>query len=168
MSVASKPMVTGADIRKAFGSRPEPVCAITTCDEWGDRIGMTATAVSSVSLDPPLLLVCVKSGALIASSLRAGMSFVVHFLTAEQEEVARRFASPLEDKFDGVSHRMTATGAARLDASGAILECEPTQIHEAGDHIVVIGQVTRVDLGETGAPPLLFHAGTFTTVRDAV
>jgi flavin reductase (DIM6/NTAB) family NADH-FMN oxidoreductase RutF len=158
-------MVTGADIRKAFGSRPEPVCAITTCDEWGDRIGMTATAVSSVSLDPPLLLVCIKTNALIASAMRAGMSFVVHFLTAEQEEVARRFASPLEDKFQGVSHRMTATGAARLDESGAILECEPTDIHEAGDHIIVIGQVTRVDVGDPDARPLLFHAGGFTTIR---
>jgi flavin reductase (DIM6/NTAB) family NADH-FMN oxidoreductase RutF len=167
MSVMAKPMATGADIRTAFGLRPEPVCAITTCDEWGDRIGMTATAVSSVSLDPPLLLVCVKANALIASSLRAGMSFVVHFLTAEQEEVARRFASPLEDKFEGVSHRMNATGAARLDASGAILECEPAQIHEAGDHIVVIGQVTSVDIGQTEAPALLFHGGVFTTVRES-
>jgi flavin reductase (DIM6/NTAB) family NADH-FMN oxidoreductase RutF len=160
-------MVTGADIRKAFGLRPEPVCAITTCDEWGERIGMTATAVSSVSLDPPMLLICVKAKALIASSLRAGMPFVVHFLTAEQEEVARRLASPIEDKFQGVSHRMNATGAARLDAAGAILECEPGQIHEAGDHIVVIGHVTRVDIGDTDAPALLFHGRGFTTVRDA-
>lgn len=159
-------MVTGADIRKAFGLRPEPVCAITTCDEWGERIGMTATAVTSVSLDPPMLLVCVTSKALIASPLRAGMPFVVHFLTAEQEEIARRLASPIEDKFQGVSHRMNATGAARLDEAGAILECEPAQIHEAGDHIVVIGQVTRVDLAATDTPALLFHGGVFTTVRD--
>lgn len=166
MAVRPEPMVTGADIRTAFGLRPEPVCAISTCDEWGERIGMTATAVTSVSLDPPMLLVCVKSNALIASSLRAGMPFVVHFLTADQEEIARRLASPIEDKFQGVSHRMNATGAARLDEAGAILECEPTQIHDAGDHIVVIGQVTRVDLGATDAPALLFHGGVFTTVRD--
>jgi flavin reductase (DIM6/NTAB) family NADH-FMN oxidoreductase RutF len=166
MAITLDPMVSGADIRKAFGLRPEPVCAITTCDEWGERIGMTATAVTSVSLDPPLLLVCVKSGALIASPLRARMPFVVHFLTAEQEEIARRLASPIEDKFQGVSHRMNATGAARLDEAGAVLECEPAQIHEAGDHIVVIGQVTRVDLAATEAPALLFHGGVFTTVRD--
>jgi flavin reductase (DIM6/NTAB) family NADH-FMN oxidoreductase RutF len=166
MAVRTKPrMVTGSDIRTAFGLRPEPVCAITTCDEWGERIGMTATAVSSVSLDPPMLLICVKSNALIASSLRAGMPFVVHFLTAEQEEIARRLASPIEDKFQGVSHRMNATGAARLDEAGAILECEPTQIHDAGDHIVVIGEVTRVDIGSSEAPALLFHGGAFTTVR---
>jgi flavin reductase ActVB len=166
MTVAEPAMVTGADIRKAFGLRPEPVCAITTCDEYGERIGMTATAVTSVSLDPPMLLVCVKSKALIASSLRARMPFVVHFLTAEQEEIALRLASPIEDKFQGVSHRMNATGAARLDEAGAILECEPVEIHDAGDHIVVIGRVTRVDLGETDAPALLFHGGAFTTVRE--
>jgi flavin reductase (DIM6/NTAB) family NADH-FMN oxidoreductase RutF len=166
-AVDKTPMVTGQDIRTAFGLRPEPVCAITTCDEWGERIGMTATAVTSVSLDPPMLLICVGSKALIASSLRAGMPFIVHFLTAEQEEIARRLASPIEDKFQGVSHRMTATGAARLDEAGAILECEPAQIHEAGDHIVVIGNVTRVDLGETDAPALLFHGRGFTTARDS-
>jgi flavin reductase (DIM6/NTAB) family NADH-FMN oxidoreductase RutF/putative intracellular protease/amidase len=166
MATVTEPMVTGQDIRKAFGLRPEPVCAITTCDEWGERIGMTATAVSSVSLEPPMLLICVKSGALIASAMRAGMVFVVHFLTAEQEEIARRLAAPIEDKFQGVSHRMSSTGAARLDESGAILECEPAAIHEAGDHIIVIGHVTRVDLAETDAAPLLFHAGAFTTVRD--
>ena len=164
-TVEGAPMVTGQDIRTAFGLRPEPVCAITTTDEWGERIAMTATAVTSVSLDPPMLLVCVKTNALIASSLRAGMHFVVHFLTAEQEEVARRFASPVEDKFQGISHRMNATGAGRLDDAGAILECEPAQIHEAGDHIVVIGNVTRVDIGETDAPALLFHGRGFTTVR---
>jgi flavin reductase (DIM6/NTAB) family NADH-FMN oxidoreductase RutF len=166
IAVTAERMATGTDIRKAFGLRPEPVCAITTCDEWGERIGMTATAVTSVSLDPPMLLVCVKSKALIASSLRAGMPFVVHFLTAQQEEIARRLASPIEDKFQGVSHRMNATGAARLDEAGAILECEPSQIHEAGDHIIVIGHVTRVDVSATDAPPLLFHGGAFTTVRE--
>jgi flavin reductase (DIM6/NTAB) family NADH-FMN oxidoreductase RutF len=166
MALTAKPMVTGSDIRKAFGLRPEPVCAITTCDEWGERIGMTATAVTSVSLEPPMLLICVKSGALIASSMRAGMPFVVHFLTADQEEIARRLASPIEDKFQGVSHRMSATGVARLDEAGAVLECEPAAIHEAGDHIIVIGNVTRVDLAATDAPALLFHGGTFTTVRE--
>jgi flavin reductase (DIM6/NTAB) family NADH-FMN oxidoreductase RutF len=165
MTVTPEPMVSGTDIRKAFGLRPEPVCAITTCNEWGERIGMTATAVTSVSLDPPMLLLCVKSNALIASSLRAQMPFVVHFLTEKQEEIARRLASPIEDKFDGVSHRMTATGAARLDEAGAILECDPAQIHEAGDHIIVVGQVTRVDLAATEVPALLFHGGVFTTVR---
>lgn len=166
MAVGPDTMVSGTDIRKAFGLRPEPVCAITTCNEWGERIGMTATAVTSVSLDPPMLLLCVKSNALIASALRAQMPFVVHFLTAEQEEIARRLASPIEDKFLGVSHRMNASGAARLNEAGAILECEPAQIHEAGDHIIVVGEVTRVDLAATDAPALLFHGGVFTTVRD--
>jgi flavin reductase (DIM6/NTAB) family NADH-FMN oxidoreductase RutF len=160
-------MATNSDLRAAFGKRPEPVCAITTCDEYGERIGMTATAVSSVSLDPPMLLVCVASKALIASALRQRLPFVVHFLTSDQEEIARRLASPIEDKFQGVSHRMSSSGAARLDEAAAVLECEPVQVHQAGDHIVVIGQVTRVDLGTADAPALLFQGGRFTTARDA-
>jgi flavin reductase (DIM6/NTAB) family NADH-FMN oxidoreductase RutF len=159
-------MASGTELRTAFGTRPEPVCAITSCDEYGDRIGLTATAVTSVSLDPPMLLICVANKALLATSLRARMPFVVHFLTAEQEDVARRLASPIEDKFRGVSHRMSSTGAARLEQARAILECEPVQVHEAGDHIVVIGLVTRVDLGSNDAPALLFHGGGFTTARD--
>jgi flavin reductase (DIM6/NTAB) family NADH-FMN oxidoreductase RutF len=160
-------MVSGTDLRAAFGTRPEPVCAITSCDEYGDRIGMTATAVTSVSLDPPMLLVCVASKSLLATSLRARMPFVVHFLSAEQEDIARRLASPVEDKFLGLSHRMTSSGAARLHQAPAILECEPVDVHGAGDHIVVIGLVTRVDVAPDEAPALLFHAGAFTTVRDA-
>ncbi len=167
MTLTTKLMTTKSDLRTAFGKRPEPVCAITTCDEYGERIGMTATAVSSVSLDPPMLLVCVASRALIASALRQKLPFVVHFLTSEQEELARRLASPIEDKFQGVSHRMSSSGAARLDESAAVLECEPVQVHEAGDHIVVIGQVSRVDLGTAAAPALLFQAGRFTTAHDA-
>jgi flavin reductase (DIM6/NTAB) family NADH-FMN oxidoreductase RutF len=160
-------MTTGADIRAAFGTRPEPVCAITSCDEYGERIGMTAPAVTSVSLDPPMLLICVSSKALLATSLRARMPFVVHFLTSAQEDIARRLASPIEDKFQGVSHRMTSSGAARLNEARAILECEPVDVHEAGDHMVVIGHVTRVDIGPDDPPALLFQGGVFTTARDA-
>jgi flavin reductase (DIM6/NTAB) family NADH-FMN oxidoreductase RutF len=167
MATKTSSMASGTDLRAAFGTRPEPVCAITSCDEYGERIGMTATAVTSVSLDPPMLLISVSSKALLATALRARMPFVVHFLTAEQEEIARRLASPIEDKFLGVSHRMSSTGAARLDQAHATLECEPEQVHEAGDHIVVIGLVTRIDLGPLDAPALLFHGGSFTTVRDA-
>ena len=167
MALRESSMALGTDLRAAFGTRPEPVCAITSCDEYGERIGMTATAVTSVSLEPPMLLICVASKALLATPLRARMPFVVHFLTSEQEELARRLASPIEDKFRGVSHRMSSSGAARLDQARAILECEPVQVHEAGDHIVVIGLVTRIDLGSDDATPLLFHGGVFTTVRDA-
>jgi flavin reductase (DIM6/NTAB) family NADH-FMN oxidoreductase RutF len=167
MPVNTPPMTTGAKLRAAFGTRPEPVCAITSCDEYGERIGMTATAVTSVSLDPPLLLVCVANKALLATSLRARMPFVVHFLTAAQEDIARRLASPIEDKFQGVSHRMNSTGAARLSDARAILECEPVDVHETGDHIVVIGRVTRVDIGPEDPPALLFQGGVFTTARDA-
>lgn len=167
MAVMVRPAATGADMRAAFGSRPEPVCAITSCDEYGERIGMTATSVTSVSLDPPMLLWCVKSNSLLASAMRSGMPFVVHFLSTEQEELARRLASPLEDKFAGLSHRMTPTGAARLDAAKVVLECDPHQLHEAGDHLVVIGRVTSVDHGDTDAPALLFEGGTFTRAQQA-
>jgi len=90
MTVMERPVASGADMRAAFGSRPEPVCAITSSDEYGERIGMTATSVTSVSLEPPMLLVCVKTTSLLASSMRSGMPFVVHFLSTEQEELAQR------------------------------------------------------------------------------
>jgi flavin reductase (DIM6/NTAB) family NADH-FMN oxidoreductase RutF len=154
--------VCGADLRAAFSVRAEPVCAITSCDEYGERIGMTATSVTSVSLEPPMLLVCVTAKSLLASAMRAQLPFVVHFLSAGQEDIARRLASPIEDKFREVSHYMSSSGAARLKTAQAVLECEPAQLHQAGDHLVVVGLVTRIDLGEPEEPALLFHGGRFT------
>ncbi|HEX4110276.1 MAG TPA: flavin reductase family protein [Solirubrobacteraceae bacterium] len=162
MTAAHQGTVCGADLRAAFSLRAEPVCAITSCDEYGERIGMTATSVTSVSLDPPMLLVCVASRSLLASAMRAKLPFVVHFLSTEQEDIARRLASPIEDKFREVSHYMSSSGAARLKAAQAILECEPDQVHQAGDHLVVIGLVTRIDHAASDGPALLFHGGRFT------
>ncbi|EHN12323.1 putative reductase [Patulibacter medicamentivorans] len=158
------PLATAEDLRAAFKLRPEPVCAITTCDEYGERIGMTATSVTSVSMTPPMVLVCVRTHALIASPMRARLPFVVHFLSDGQRDIAARLASPVEDKFEGVSHRMSRSGAARLDRAIAVLECDTTDVHPAGDHIIVVGTVTKVDLGGPDDDPLLFRGGTFVTV----
>ena len=152
-----------AELRAAFGSRPEPVCAVCAYDAGGEPIGMTATSVTSVSLDPPMVLLCAKATSLIATPLRARLPFVVHLLAAGQEETARRLATPIDDKFAEVRHRAGVGGAVLLDDSLAVLHCAPAQVHAAGDHVVVIGEVERIERGPD-APALAYHRGRFIAV----
>jgi flavin reductase (DIM6/NTAB) family NADH-FMN oxidoreductase RutF len=159
---------TSEALRAAFRCRPEPVCLISTLDEYGEGVGMTATGVMSVSLAPPILAVCVKATSLVASSLRAGLPFVVQFLAADQEELARRFASATEDKFRGVGHRRGATGTPRITGALATLECEVDHVHTAGDHLLVLGRVEQVSSGRTTACPLLYCDGKFHSLERAV
>jgi hypothetical protein len=140
------------------------VCLISTLDEYGEGVGMTATSVVSVSLVPPLVAVCVAQRSLVASSLRAGLPFVVQFLAADQEELARRFASPAEDKFSGVGHKRGRTGAPRIGNALATLECEVEQIYVAGDHLLVIALVEQAASSRPGVPALGFCDGRFIAV----
>jgi flavin reductase (DIM6/NTAB) family NADH-FMN oxidoreductase RutF len=91
--------------------------------------------------------------------LVAGGSFVVHFLAAEQEELARRFASSSTDKFEGVRFRLSRTGCPRLDGCLASLHCEFQAAHPGGDHTVVVGRVIDVQVGPRAGPSLAFFGG---------
>jgi flavin reductase (DIM6/NTAB) family NADH-FMN oxidoreductase RutF len=146
-------------LRDAFRRHPEGVTIVTAIDQFGNQMGITATGVASVSLDPPLLLFCVNNRSWMVGPLVAGGSFVVHFLGADQEELAERFASFSADKFEGVSYRLSSTGCPRLDGCLAALHCEFESAHPGGDHTVVMGRVIDVQLGPRAGPSLAFLGG---------
>src|SRR5687768_12980889 len=128
---------------------------------------MTANAFSSVSLDPPLVLVCVIHPSDGADHIRTNQCFAVNILAADQEPLSRYFASrdrPRgQDAFREVSHRAGASGSPILDGSAAYLDCRLHATHEAGDHLIFIGEV--LELGYTeGADPLCFHGGGYRIV----
>lgn len=153
-------------MREAFKRRPEPVCVVTAANEFGDLVGMTATAVMSVSLDPPLVLVSLRSQSLLACTLNGGTDFLVHILGAAQEELAMTMASPLADKFARVPHRISASGAPRLQGCVAVLNCEKEVTYRAGDHVLIIARVGKVELEADGDPSaLIYHLGQFGSVR---
>jgi flavin reductase (DIM6/NTAB) family NADH-FMN oxidoreductase RutF len=132
----------------------------------GDRAhGMTANSFSSVSLDPPLVLVCIKRGAVMLDTIASNRAFAVSILGADQERVARYFASRERpagiSQFDAVDWMPApATGAPLLAGALAWLECELESVHDGGDHLIFIGRVLGLGAGDK-VNALLFFGGTY-------
>ena len=154
---------SGADFRRALGAFATGVTVITTHGP-GEQYGMTANAFSSVSLDPPLVLVCVMSGTAGAESIARNGVFAVNILGAEQEALSRYFASKDrprgEQAFHEVPHSASVTGSPILHGSACHLDCRLTASHEAGDHVIFVGEVLALGVEEE-TRPLLFHAGRY-------
>lgn len=129
--------------------------------------GMTANAFTSVSLDPPLVLVCVISPSEGSEHIKRNRCFAINILHAEQEPLSRFFASRDRprgrDAFRDVPHRHAASGSPILDGAIGYLDCRLHVSHDAGDHEIFIGEV--LELGsEPEGEPLVFHGGRYKLV----
>ena len=150
-------MIAPDDFRHVLGHFAAGVTIITTADSESRPTGLTATAFTSVSLDPPLVLVCVSHKSQSYPALLERGQFAVNFLRREQEDVSRRFATTRLDKFDGVAYRMSALGLPVLADALAHVECVTVDQHVAGDHTVLIGRVDACGSAEAGEPLLYFR-----------
>lgn len=156
------PVTDPKALRRALGAFATGVTVVTV----GAPVphAMTANSFTSVSLDPPLVLVCVDRGAVMHRSMDAGR-FAVSVLAADQEDVARHFADrwrPLGDaQFEGVGYRTGwLTGAPLIDGALAHLECELWRSYDGGDHTIFVGRLLSLD-PPLDADPLLFYRGRF-------
>lgn len=155
--------VTENDFKAAMASFGAGVTVITTLDAAGNPAGLTATAFSSVSKQPPLCLVCVARSADAYGALRASGLFAVNFLSREQENISNQFAVHGIDKFAGVEwKRGEATGCPVLAGTVGTVECTTFAVNEFGDHDVFIGKIERVAVFP--AEPLLYFRGTYRTL----
>jgi flavin reductase (DIM6/NTAB) family NADH-FMN oxidoreductase RutF len=161
---------TSKDFRSALGSFATGVTVITTRGE-DHAYGMTANAFSSVSLDPPLVLVCAKSGTDGSEQIERNRCFAVNILGTDQEPLSRYFSSKDRprgrDAFRAVSHRTSVTGSPILDGVVAYLDCRLHETHTAGDHEIFIGEVLALEVSP-GVQPLLFHGGGYRFLREVV
>jgi flavin reductase (DIM6/NTAB) family NADH-FMN oxidoreductase RutF len=160
---------SATDFRSALGAFPTGVTVITTRGE--DHLyGMTANAFSSLSLDPPLILVCVITGTEGQRVISGNGIFAVNILRADQEAISRFFASRDRprglDAFRDVPHRSGVTGAPLIEGAAAYLDCRLHAEHEAGDHIIFVGEVMALGT-EDAAEPLVFHGGRYRVVQDS-
>ena len=135
------------------------VTVITTKDEEGTPFGLTANAFLSLSLDPPLVLISVDKAAQCYSCFAEQNPFTVNFLSENQEELSRRFATKGIDKFADLAWREGSNGAAILDGVLGYVECKIIQRHDGGDHTIVVGEI--VSAGASGDRPLLFFKGKY-------
>jgi len=131
---------------------------VTTKDTDGADEGMTVSAFSSVSLEPPLVLICIEKNASAYQALTRAPGFAVNILCAKQEQIARRFAIIDIDRFEGVGFTRSSNGYAILDDVLGVIECRRFALQDAGDHTIILGEVeaTRV---ESGAPLLYYRGG---------
>ncbi|HEX9107403.1 MAG TPA: flavin reductase family protein [Longimicrobiales bacterium] len=149
-----------SEFRRILGHWGTGVAVVTTRLPDGRPWGLTANAFASVSLQPPLVLVCVDLTSDTHAGLRAAGFFAVSVLAAEQERIARRFADgDVVDKFEGIAWRAEATGAPVLEDVTAWVDCRVEAEHPAGDHSIFVGEVVAGDAG--GAAPLLYYRGGY-------
>jgi flavin reductase (DIM6/NTAB) family NADH-FMN oxidoreductase RutF len=119
---------------------------------------MTVSAFCSVSLDPPLVLICIEKTASAYNALTAAPGFVVNILSASQEQIARRFAIIDIDRFEGVGYSRSPNGLAVLDDVLGVIECATFTMHDAGDHTIIVGQVEAAR-AQSGTPLLYYRGG---------
>ena len=139
---------------------------ITTTDADARPAGLTASAFTSVSLDPPLILVCVDHKSQTYPALLERGRFAVNILTADQSDLSKRFASTRLDKFTDVAYRTSEMGLPLLGDALAFLECSTVNTHVEGDHTIFVGLVERAGTG-TGEP-LLYFRGHYDRLRGEV
>ncbi|WP_322045414.1 flavin reductase family protein [Paraburkholderia sp. J67] len=145
------------------------VCLVTTCSGDGQRSGLTATAVCSVSAAPPTLLVCVNRSSASAGAIREAGRFAVNVLGKAGTALANRFASPLapEDKFAEGRWITLDTGAPVLAQALASFDCRVDRVIEAGTHLVLFGAISAVQIAHAEQPPLLYAHGGYGSFASA-
>lgn len=145
--------------RQLLGRFATGVTVLTTRAASGDPVGMTASSVASVSLEPPLVLVSVDHKNDMHDALAAAQHFVLNVLGVDQEGLARRFAETETERFRGVSYRENARGIAVLEGVIAHIECAKQATVPGGDHSVFFGLVVGGDATE--GRPLLYYRGGY-------
>jgi flavin reductase (DIM6/NTAB) family NADH-FMN oxidoreductase RutF len=155
--------VTSEEFRAAMGSFAAGVTIITTLDSDGTPHAVTATAFSSVSISPPLCLVCIDKRARPYRPLLVNGRFAVNILNAHQQALSARFASPIADRFATVDWwRGDVTGCPIFEGALAWMECTVSEVHSGGDHDIFLGRVMSVRVHE--GSPLVYWRGRYSSL----
>jgi 3-hydroxy-9,10-secoandrosta-1,3,5(10)-triene-9,17-dione monooxygenase reductase component len=163
--VATKPAVSHdqalspLELRKAFGSFTTGVTVVTAVSPDGSPIGITANSVTSVSLDPPLLLWCLGNRSSGLAAFGQSAPFAVHILSERQADIASHFAKSGRPKFDVDMAWQANPQPPRIADVVTRIDCVVDALHPGGDHTIIVGRVTGVEMH--ALPPLAFHASRF-------
>ena len=151
--------------RAVLGRFASGVTVVTATDDEGRPHGMTVSAFSSLSLSPPLVLVCIGTNATLSPLLASRAVLGVNILAASQQALSQRFASKLEDRFAEVPYRMAPPEVPVLEGALGWLGCRIVARHPAGDHVIYVGEV--VAAGTTEGEPLGYYRGGYAVVVPA-
>lgn len=156
------------DLRRAAGHFPSGVCVVTAVAGGLDHAS-TATAFTTVSLDPPLVLVCLYADARVLEAVQAAGCWAVSVLAHDQAPVADWLATPgrpVRGQLERVPFRRGTTGSPLVEGAVAALECRTWAVHPGGDHEIVVGEVVAVHAPSPAPPPLLHHRGRYRRLAE--
>ncbi len=160
---ATREFRAGSDprtLRDALGCFATGVTVVTCFDQAGGPIGLTANSFTALSLDPPLLLVCVAKSAASAGPLTNAQAFAVNVLQTGQRPASITFSTRGEDRFGQTEWSVGEHGAPVLMESLSVFECRRHAIHDGGDHVILVGEVVKASF-EPGLDPLLYFRGSY-------
>ena len=160
--------ITDQTLRKMRGLFASGVTVVTTAHE-GQLRGVTVSAFASVSLNPPLVMVCLANESESKDWIAESGVFAVNILGDEQEFLSERFAARapiVNTRFDGVPYHTAITGSPILDGSVGWYDCRVEAMRDGGDHTIFIGRVEALGSGESSQQPLLYFANRYGRIRD--
>jgi 4-nitrophenol 2-monooxygenase / 4-nitrocatechol 4-monooxygenase, reductase component len=131
---------------------------VVTTEHDGKPYGLTVASFASLSLHPPLVLVCIEKSVKSHDALASSKKFGVSILGAEQGDISNRFASKLDDKFSGIATTRGDLGVPLIDGALCAIECRVREQLPGGDHTIFIGEVVNAEVRE-GAPLVYFRSG---------
>lgn len=144
------------ELKAAAGAFPTGVTVITT-RQAGAPVGMTVSSFTSVSIDPPLMLVCLARTAAALPAFRVGASMGINILARHQRDVAMAFVRPFQERFDGVAVRPGPNDIPLIEGAAAWMSGHVARIYDGGDHVILLSRVHAVH--RSGEQPLLYHGG---------
>ncbi|MCI0485888.1 MAG: flavin reductase family protein [Blastocatellia bacterium] len=151
--------VTRDEFRRALSRFASGVTVVTAKCEDDQLRGITVSAFSSLSLDPPLVLICIDRRASLHDHLEEGRHFAVNILAEGQEDISHRFASKVPDRFDGLACREGTAGSPLIEGALAAIECRIVHAYPGGDHTILVGEVISTNVSE--GKPLLYCQGNY-------
>jgi flavin reductase (DIM6/NTAB) family NADH-FMN oxidoreductase RutF len=157
-------MISKDEFRRALSRFASGVTVITTKDASGHLHGITVSAFCSVSLEPPLILICIDKHTGSHHAFEENEFFAVNILREDQQHYSDHFASHLSDKFDGIEFYKNANGIPVLKSVLVNLECRRVNAHDNGDHTIFVGQIERATVND--GEPLVYWHGNYRKLKD--
>ena len=144
------------DFKRALSKYATGVAVVTAADDHQSPYGLAVNSFASVSMEPPLVLWCLRRASSLFDKFASASKFGVNVLASHQLALAGKFSAKVEDRFSGVTYEFGVHGCPILPGVAATLECDTVAQYIAGDHLIFIGEVRACS--DTGATPLIFHS----------
>lgn len=155
----SEPMITNNEFRAALGCFTSGVTVVTTKDNAGKLHGLTVSAFCSVSMNPPLILVCIQKSTPSHYAFEESKAFVVNVLSDSQQHISNQFAFQHEDKFADVPYQSGILDLPVLEDCLVNLECRLKHAYDGGDHTIFVGEIKKATIKDGN--PLVYWKGSY-------